>query len=187
MTLWIISVSTVNIYKTPKSGVWWVTYAHSTREPFVGTLEDGWGYKPRMNSKTPYHPYICVLKKPYHKRMPAAELRLNQMLQNCNNAVPMKEEIWKPSDYSQIFSPKVSIFQPLPARRQQKRVESHFGQGPGQVFLGFLETIQIEQIEGEDVAFRYHCRLCPIQMLLRQPHGSTKGMSFAIWGNTTLG
>jgi hypothetical protein len=51
----------------------------------------------------------------------------------------------------------------LSALTRQKTAEEvaslAFGQGPGQVYLGFLEIIQMEQ--SGDVGFRYRCRLCP--------------------------
>ena len=130
------------------------------REPFVGSLEDGPDYKPRINSRTPYHPYIRVLKNPCRKRMPGAKFepdasKLQQRLTH-EGGDPEATKL-----LTEIFSEGVNLSALTRQMTAEEVASQTFGQGPGQVFLGFLETIQTEQNWGEDVAFRYRCRLCP--------------------------
>jgi len=130
------------------------------REPFVGGLEDGWDYQPRINSRTPYHPYIRVLKNPYRKRMPAVKFE--------PDASKLQTRLIHEGGDPGAIKLLINVFPEgvnLSALTRQKTAEEvasqTFGQGPGQVFLGFLETVQIEQNWGGDATFRYRCRLCP--------------------------
>ena len=101
-----------------------------------------------------------MLKKPHRKRMPAVEYEpdTSRLQQRCSREGGDPDAI---SLISIIFAEGVN----LSALRRQKTAEEVacqvFGEGPGQVYLGFLETIRMEQGEGEDGEFRYRCRLCP--------------------------
>ncbi len=135
-------------------------YQCLAREPCIGNPEVGYDYKPQMGSRTLYHPYIRVLKNPHRKRMPAVKYEPDalKLQQRCSqeggdpNAIRL---------ISKVFAEGVN----LSALTRQKSAEEVacqvFGEGPGQVYLGFLETIQMGQGGGEDGGFRYRCRLCP--------------------------
>ena len=131
------------------------------REPLVGGLEDGWDYKPRINSRTRYHPYIRALKNPYYRRrMPAVEFEpdASKVKQRLIHEGGDPEAI---KLLTKIFSEGVSLSALTRQMTAEEVASQTFGQGPGQVYLVFLETIQIERGGGEDVMFRYRCRLCP--------------------------
>lgn len=129
-------------------------------EPRIGSLEDCPDYKPRISSRDLYHPYIRILKKPHRKRMPAVKYEpdASKLQQRCS---------WEGGDpdaiklISKVFAEGVK----LSALTRQKTAEEVacrvFGEGPGQVYLGFLETMQMGQGGGEDGELRYYCRLCP--------------------------
>ena len=129
-------------------------------EHLVGSHEDGAGYKPRMNSKTPYHPYIRVPRNPHRKRMPAVEFEsdASKLQQRCSRDGGDPEAMRL---VSKVFSEGVSLSALLRQKTAEEVASQAFGQGPGQVYLGFLETIQLEISGGEGVGLRYRCRLCP--------------------------
>jgi hypothetical protein len=62
---------------------------------------------------------------------------------------------------SKVFSEGVKLSALTRQKTAEEVASQTFGPGPGQVFLGFLETIHMDQSWVEDVAFRYRCRLCP--------------------------
>ena len=135
-------------------------YQCLVREPCIDSLEDGSDYKPRMSSRTPYHPYIRVVKNPHRKRMPPVtyEPDFSKLQQRCSREGGDPDAIRL---ISKVFSEGVN----LSALTRQKTAEEVacqvFGEGPGQVYLGFLEMIQMEQGASENGGFRYRCRLCP--------------------------
>lgn len=62
---------------------------------------------------------------------------------------------------SKVFSKGVTLSALTRQKTAEEVVSQAFGQGPGQVYLGFLETIQTGKCRDEKVEFRYRCRLCP--------------------------
>ena len=135
-------------------------YRYLVPEPLVGSHEDGSDYKLRMNSRTPYHPYNRVPRNPHRKRMPAVgfESDVSKLQQRLLREGGDPEAIRL---LREVFSEGVSLSALIRQKTAEEVASQAFGQGPGQVYLGFLETIQLELSGGEGVGFRYRCRLCP--------------------------
>jgi len=62
---------------------------------------------------------------------------------------------------SMVFSEGVTLSALTRQMTAEEVASQAFGQGPGQVYLGFLETIHVEENGDECGGFRYRCRLCP--------------------------
>jgi len=129
-------------------------------EPRIGNPEDPSIYEPRMNSKTQYHPYVRGQTCPRRKRMPAVkhEPDASKLQQRCSrdggdpNAIRL---------ISKVFSEAVTLSALTRQKTAEEVASQAFGQGPGQVYLGFLETIHVDENGDEYGGFRYRCRLCP--------------------------